>query len=237
MNARRKSLHPSAALLAAVEAGDVTTIRSLLGTGIYPAVAYKNKLPVIEAFCSGQEALARPFLEAIREFSSPASTLNLNFLVSRVFADDRFSVSFAAEFASDMRPELNSEGLTAQGLWGALLEHGPETGHTGHPIVPRDPATLAGKVRLAIRLGWRPEEAWHLGWLPHHSYVAAGFIEAAVMCVVAGFANPDEPLRREGLQPPEIFEAWPAFQAALRAHRSNEVPFPFPSTNRTRQRA
>jgi len=220
-HARRKASHPAAVLFAAVKAGDEAKVRALLGAGVDPLVFYKSECVVEVATLSGQADLVRPFVEALRRETSPLSTCSLGCIALRAFMDDRFSVAFAAEMVGDAKPDINMPDVNPREAWGALLEHCEAIDSSGQPPVPRVPSRLAGKVRLAIEQGWQVERAWHGGWLPHHTYLDKGFVEAAVMCVVDGGADPDAPCFHEGIVSPENFDAWPAFQSALRAHRTN----------------
>lgn len=238
MNARRQAVKPLVALMTAVQGRDATKIRELLEAGVDPLGTYKGICAADAALGSGKEALVRLFVEAFRRNPVPTSVHNLHITACRVIADDQYSASFAAEYVQDLRIEVFQAQLPCadmQRLWSALLLHG-EANFAEYQPGPRDAATLADKVRMAIELGWKPATAWTSGWLPHHTYLACGFIEAALICIDAG-ADPDMPLYDFGNRSPDQFSAWPAFQAALRAGRSTQTQTAFSSHTRTRQRA
>jgi len=228
MSARREASDPRRALLASVEAADVDKVRSLLEAGAHPLAEFKNKTPVIEAMFSGNEEVMRLFVERIRRI--PGNTFLLNSIACNVFSRDQYSVAFAAELAADVDVDVPEFVGSSRHLWAAILTCDGASPHTNDPpIGARVPDRLAGKVRLAVELGWEPATAWDDGWLPHHGYLSEGFVEAAVACVEAG-ANPNEPMRRRGLESPETLAAWPAFQAALRAKKALDIPTEFTST-------
>ena len=155
MSARRRASHPSAVLLAAVEGGDVYKVRELLDRGVDPLLSYKNTCAAEAAMNSGNEEMIRPFVEAFRRDPCASNLRNLHITTCRLFADDRFSASFAAEHAHDLRIELTGvreQGGDMHGVWGSLLLHG-EINFSEYKPGRRDPGTLAAKVRVAIELG------------------------------------------------------------------------------------
>lgn len=236
MSARRKNARPAAMLLAAVEAGDVATVRTMLEAGVDPMGLHKEKCAAEVACFAGREAITKLFVEAFRKDPTPDNVRNLGVIAQRAFTDDKYSTSFAAELVGDMEFEVHHPHADPLVVWGALLEHCERIDMSGQPPGPRDDARLAGKVRLAIKQGWQVDRAWQNGQLPHHTYIENGFIEAAMACVVAGGASPDAPIYHEGICTPEIFDAWPEFLAAVREQRVRELDVPLLAT-RTRQRA
>lgn len=237
MSTRRKASNTTADLIAAVKGGDVVEIRRLLDAGADPVAPYRKTCAALEAMLTNQEEVVRPFVESMRNIGGFVGANGLSSIAVRALAEDRFSVAFAAEMADDLDARLAFPGVDTQVMWNGLLSHGGQVAIDGHTTSPRDPVRLAGKVRVAIQHGWRPDQAWHEGWLPHHEYIDKGFVDAAVACVMLGGANPYEPLRASGLQSPDVLLFWGAFEAALREQRANEVPASFSSTTRTRQRA
>lgn len=235
MNARREALDPRRALVSAVMDRDVTKIRTLLSAGADPTAIFKDKNPVIEALYSGQETVVRPFIERYRRERSTTSANNLCGIACRVFEDDEFSSSFAAELLEDIKPAYLWQEWTWSRVWGSLLAH--ERGYAPDmlPVVARKSEPLAGKVHLAIQHGWDPSEAWSAGWLPHHTYLALGHVEAALVCLEAG-ADIKTPMHRFGIGNPNTFVAWPELQAALRSKAALAQQPPCTKT-RARQRA
>lgn len=244
---RRRSRNPKAApqalttrqrkaLMSAVETGDVETVRRLLSTGLDPASKFKRRPAIEAAMESGQEALVQPFVEAFRQKSGSACELSA--ITCAVFIDDRFSAAFASTLVTHVG--LNSE--EGRHVWDMLLSHGlSDFDQQFGQHKERVDEVLAGKVALAVAKGWMPSEAWREGWLPHHEYLNQGLIEAALACVVGG-ANPDESMRRFGIESSDIFgHTWSLFQARLqareRAQRAAAVPPLSSSTHCTRQRA
>jgi hypothetical protein len=228
-----KTTQQRAALLAAVEAGDVGTIRGLLGAGLNPAAAFKTKTAYEVALDTGEEALVQPFIEAFRR--DPGSDRHLGRIAWWVFEDDRFSASFAGSLVAYVTGGKGGERALVY-YAGLLLGHGITTGKRLVFHERRQDVVLAGKVALAIADGWLPGAAWVEGRLPHHQYLDKGLIEAALACV-AGGANPDEPTREFGLRAPEeqFRRSWPDFQARLRAERAAHASPTPSSTSRTRQ--
>jgi hypothetical protein len=228
MSARREASDPRQALLSAIEARDVAKVRCLLEAGADPVLMFKGKIALFEAVNTGSEELLRLLIEKSRASTVPNLPLLLNTVACWIFASDSYSV----ELAHEMSVDINIRGTGIEGdphcLWAQLL------GPTLAGVIHRDAERLAGKVRLAVGLGWQPGIAWASGHLPHHGYIEAGFIEAALACVEAG-ANSDEPTRHKGLGDPRSLKNWPEFQARLLANKSLDEAPVFTAT-RLRQR-
>jgi hypothetical protein len=228
MSARREASDPRRALMSAIEAGDVAKVRCLLDAGVDPLLVFKDKIALFEAVETGNEELARLLIEKSRASTVPNLPFLLNNVACTIFGSDSYSV----ELAHEMSVDINIRGTGIEGdphyLWALLL------GPTLAGVIHRDAERLAGKVRLAVGLGWQPGIAWVRGYLPHHAYLEAGFIEAALACVEAG-ANSDEPTRHNGLGDPRSLKNWPELQARLLAKKSLDEAPAFTAT-RLRQR-
>jgi hypothetical protein len=116
-----KNSEQRAALMAAVETGDVDAIRGLLDA-LPPDAAFKSKLVYEVALNSGEEAVVQPFIEAFRRDPGPDR------LKSRiawwVFEDDRFSASFAGSLVAYVTGGKGGEraSFTMPGCsWGTVL--------------------------------------------------------------------------------------------------------------------
>jgi hypothetical protein len=228
MSARREASDPRQALLSAIEARDVAKVRCLLEAGADPVLMFKGKIALFEAVNTGSEELLRLLIEKSRASTVPNLPLLLNTVACWIFGSDSYSVEFAHEMSGDINIRETGIEMDPHYLWALLL--GPFL----NGVCVRDAERTAGKVRLAVGLGWQPGIAWDRGYLPHHAYIEVGFIDAALACIEAG-ADSEEPTRLKGLRDPRTLKNWPEFQARLLAKKSLDEAPAFTAT-RLRQR-
>lgn len=227
----------------AVQAGEVDQVIKLLDAGHDPAapartVGGSETTACAVALYSANEALVEPFVDALLRIPH-AETWHLERMAWWIFKADYYSVALANKVSAHVgnwATALDHHGSDPMRWDDSWLYVREEKNGSYTLLGGRRDSVLAGKVSLAVAQGWRPDQAWLDGWLPHHQYISKGWTEAALACV-AGGADPDEPLRRRGTQSPEILDGWPAFQAALRAQRTQALPTSFSPITRTRQRA